>query len=307
MVVKRVPMDPALVHIPVYSRNTRDETRGGIPTPTPSGHNTTPSHPGSSPSGHNTAPSHPGKVPVRPEFEARPGSILLIDKPLDWTSFDVIRHLRGRLGIRKMGHAGTLDPKATGMLVCCCGPATRLVDRIQMMEKRYEAEILLGQTSPSFDVGTPVSETAPWRHITHESITQALPSFIGQIQQVPPMYSALKSSGRRLYELARRGETIEREPRTVCVHEIQIMEVEQDRLRVSILCGKGTYIRAIARDLGRALGTCAMLTALRRTAIGPYSAQDALTPQQAAERWAGHMPAPESTPDAASNAGETAS
>lgn len=209
------------------------------------------------------------------------GAIILINKPKEWTSFDVVKVARGAIKTKKVGHAGTLDPAATGLLVICAGKATKSISQIQELEKTYVAEIKFGGSTPSYDADSEVDETAEFNHITLSDIQNKLKeSFSGEIQQVPPMYSALKRDGKRLYELARRGETIELEPRPVTIHDFTIMNYEPPLLLVSIKCSKGTYIRSIAHDLGIALGSRAHLSNLIRTAIGHFSVNDALTPDE---------------------------
>lgn len=204
------------------------------------------------------------------------GGIIPVDKPIEWTSFDVVKFVRRRIGIRKTGHAGTLDPLATGLLILCFGRATRSISRIQEMEKTYLAEITFGGTTPSFDAGTPVVESAPWEHLTVEMLEELIRErFSGVIQQVPPVYSALKKEGRRLYELARKGVDVEPESRPVELHEIRIVEADFPRVRLLVRCGKGFYVRSLANDLARAAGTLGYLSFLRRTAIGIFDLSDA--------------------------------
>lgn len=204
-------------------------------------------------------------------------SAFLIHKPKSWTSFDVIRKLRNVLNISKMGHAGTLDPMATGLLIVCCGKATKSISQFQELPKVYKAEITFGSATASYDAETEVVNSGPYDHIKIDDITAALEySFSGEIQQIPPMYSALKHKGKPLYKLARKGKTVKRYPRSVVIHSSEVLKFNPPRLRVKITCSKGTYIRSIAHDLGKELNTYAHLSGLKRTAIGSYSDEDAL-------------------------------
>eukprot|EP00899_Mesostigma_viride_P016250 jgi/Mesvir1/24626/Mv21935-RA.1 len=198
------------------------------------------------------------------------GSVLLIDKPLGWTSFDVCGKLRSLLKVKKVGHAGTLDPLATGLLVVMLGPATKLADSYVAKAKVYAGSFKLGEHTPSFDADSEVVERLPWEHITDEDVERAKSAFMGAIQQIPPMYSAIKMKGEPLYKKARKGETVEREPRSVTITQFDTWRDPGDRqiFHFRVGCSKGTYIRSLAHDLGRALGSAAHLTALRREAIG---------------------------------------
>lgn len=219
--------------------------------------------------------------PPNPGFDFGKAAILLVNKPKQWTSFDVVKYVRTRLGTKKVGHAGTLDPMAEGLLILCSGRATKSISQIQDMTKTYVAEITFGASTPSYDADSEIDETAPFEHITFESIHEILnKEFTGEIMQVPPMYSALKKDGKRLYELARRGKTIELDPRPVTIYDHQVISYEANKLLISITCSKGTYIRSIAHDLGLALDSRGHLTQLMRTAIGEYSAANALSPEE---------------------------
>jgi len=215
------------------------------------------------------------------------GMVLLLDKPSRWTSFDVVKKVRSVMGVRKVGHAGTLDPMATGLLILCTGRRTREVQSFMGMDKEYEAELTLGSRTPSFDADTPVREHLGIAGITEAKVREVLESFVGTQEQMPPMWSALKVNGQRLYALARRGETIERTPRTVTVHRIEVTAIDLPRVRCLVACTKGTYIRALAEDIGLRLGCGAYLSSLRRTRIGPYHVDDALTIEQLVNRAAG--------------------
>jgi len=204
------------------------------------------------------------------------GAALLIDKPKGRTSFDVVKALRKWMDVRKVGHAGTLDPMATGLLILLVArPATRLQEAFMHFPKAYEGTMRLGETTPSHDVETDVQEREDVSHLSREEIEQARTEFVGVIDQVPPMYSAVKVEGERLYKKARRGETVERPPRQVRVDAFEVLGWNAPELRFRVECSKGTYIRSLARDLGDALGVGAHLTSLRRMAIGPYTVSDA--------------------------------
>ncbi|RPI43113.1 MAG: tRNA pseudouridine(55) synthase TruB [Bacteroidetes bacterium] len=212
------------------------------------------------------------------------GAFLLIDKPLKWTSFDVVNKIRKtlcqQLGIRKIkvGHAGTLDPLATGLVIICTGGATKKISRFQEMEKTYEAEIQLGATTPSFDLETMVDRVYPWEHINLPLVEEVLAEFKGEHEQLPPVFSAKSVHGKRAYESARRGETVELLPVRIHISKLEITHFALPHLSVRVECSKGTYIRALARDLGIALGSGAHLTGLRRTVIGPYQVKNAFAP-----------------------------
>lgn len=211
------------------------------------------------------------------------GEILYIDKPLGWTSFDVVKRLRGtllrRMQIKKMkvGHAGTLDPLATGVMIVVTGKATKLIDSLQAGVKEYVATIALGATTPSFDLETEIDATYPTEHITREGVEEALKGFVGTIQQIPPSYSACKIDGHRAYHMARKGREVELKPKTLVIDEIELLEFSQQSITIRVVCSKGTYIRALARDIGTALGSGGHLTALRRTRVGDVTIADCLS------------------------------
>ena len=217
------------------------------------------------------------------------GEIIGIDKPLGWTSFDAVKRLRGaiqrRLRVKKfkVGHAGTLDPLATGVLIVCTGRATRRIETLQNGTKEYVAEITLGATTPSFDLETEVDATYPWEHITEEKIREILPRFTGRVMQVPPVFSAVKVDGKRAYNLARKGKDIELAAKPLEIKEIEILGYDAPKLTLRIVCSKGTYIRALARDIGEALGSGGHLTALRRTRVGDITIDDCLTVDKAVD------------------------
>jgi tRNA pseudouridine55 synthase len=201
--------------------------------------------------------------------------VLLINKPLEWTSFDVVNKLRNKLKIKKIGHAGTLDPLATGLLILCTGKMTKRIDEYQAQEKEYTGTFVIGQTTPSYDLETEVSAPTEIRHITDDLIKQAAQKFTGTIQQIPPAHSAIKIDGKRAYASARKGEDVILKPREVLVSTFEITEIAKPKVRFRIVCSKGTYIRSIARDFGTELGTGAYLAELCRTRIGEFRLTDA--------------------------------
>lgn len=217
------------------------------------------------------------------------GEKIYVDKPLGWTSFDVVKRIRGailgRLKLKKIkvGHAGTLDPLATGVMVLVTGRSTTLIDSLQASVKEYVATIALGATTPSFDLETEIDATYPTAHITREAVEAVLPSFTGRIEQIPPAFSACKVDGKRAYHMARKGKEVELKPKVLVIDEIELLDFSQTSITLRIVCSKGTYIRALARDIGQALGTGAHLTALRRTRAGEVSIDDCLTVEQAIE------------------------
>ena len=213
------------------------------------------------------------------------GAYIYINKPYRMTSFGALAHIRyvlsKRLGVKrvKIGHAGTLDPLATGVLILCTGKATKQIERLQLHTKEYTATLQLGATTPSFDLEHEVDATYPTAHITRELIEQTLPQFVGDIKQVPPVYSACMVAGDRAYELARKGHDVELAPKDIHIDDIQLVSFDPETMQLSIrvVCGKGTYIRSLARDIGEALGSGAHLTALCRTRVGDVSLDDCLT------------------------------
>jgi tRNA pseudouridine55 synthase len=205
------------------------------------------------------------------------GVILLLDKPLTWTSFDVVRKVRNILRIKKIGHAGTLDPLATGLLILCTGKFTKKIEEIQAQEKEYTGSFTIGQTTPSFDLETDIDQTCDFSHLSAEDLHAATLPFIGKIDQVPPIYSAVKIDGERAYKLARRGEEAEIKPKTIEIKTFELTAIEGPVVSFRVVCSKGTYIRSLARDFGKGLGCGAHLSSLRRTRIGGYNVSDALT------------------------------
>ena len=210
------------------------------------------------------------------------GKILLIDKPLNWTSFQVVNKIRWlikqQFGIKKIkvGHAGTLDPLATGLLIICTGKLTKKIETYQAQVKEYTGTITLGTTTPSYDLETEVDQTFDISGITEEDIIQNTKHFTGEIQQQPPIFSALKKDGKRLYEYAREGEKVEIPKRTITVSEFEITKIDVPNIEFRAVCSKGTYIRSLAHDFGKSLNNGAHLSALRRTKIGGFSVEDAV-------------------------------
>jgi len=205
------------------------------------------------------------------------GEVILIDKPVGWSSFKVVRKIRQAINVKKVGHAGTLDPGATGLLIVATGKKTKSISEYQALEKTYTGTITLGKTSPSMDKETEITFEKPFAYITAEEIYKVRDEFIGTIRQIPPMYSAVKYKGKKLYHLARKGKEVEREAREVVVSDFKISGINLPDIDFEITCSKGTYIRAIANDLGDRLGCGALLSSLRRTKIGDYSVDDAFT------------------------------
>ncbi|MBR3765915.1 MAG: tRNA pseudouridine(55) synthase TruB [Muribaculaceae bacterium] len=222
-------------------------------------------------------------------FNPLEGEILYLDKPLHWSSFDAVKRVRGimarRLKIKKMkvGHAGTLDPLATGVMIVCTGRATKRIDELQAHTKEYVATIALGATTPSFDLETEIDATYPTEHITREMVENVLTKFTGRIEQVPPAFSACKIDGKRAYKMARKGKEVELKAKILVIDEIELLEYSQQSIVVRVVCSKGTYIRALARDIGQALNSGGHLTALRRTRVGDVRVEDCLTVDQAVE------------------------
>ena len=213
------------------------------------------------------------------------GQVLLIDKPLHWTSFQVVNKLRWAIrkvyNIEKLkvGHAGTLDPLATGLLVICTGKMTKKINTFQGQEKEYTGTIVLGGTTPSYDLETEVDNTFPTFHITEELLQNTTKQFVGEIEQFPPVFSAIKKDGKRLYEFARAGEDVEIESRTVTISEFEITRISLPEVDFRIVCSKGTYIRSLAHDYGKALYSGGHLSGLRRTRIGKFHVHDAILPE----------------------------
>ena len=205
------------------------------------------------------------------------GNVLLIYKPIKWTSFDVVNKLRYKLKTKKIGHAGTLDPLATGLLIICVGKMTKRIEEFMGQEKEYTGKFILGQTTPSHDLETDVTEQKDISGLTVSLIKEATKNFIGKIRQLPPQHSAIRIGGKRAYEFARKGEEIELKPREVEVIEFEITSISLPEITFRIICSKGTYIRSIARDFGAILGVGAYMSELCRTRIGPHRLENALT------------------------------
>lgn len=219
------------------------------------------------------------------DFKA--GEVLFFDKPLGWTSFDVVNRVRWKLCREvlkekklKVGHAGTLDPLATGVMIVCTGKKTKEIDYYQYQTKEYIAEICLGATTPSFDLEHPIDAEYPTEHITEELIREVLPSFLGEIWQTPPAYSAIKVDGKRAYDYARKGEDVEIKPKLLVIDEIELLSFLDRIMKIRVVCSKGTYIRALARDIGEALQSGAHLISLRRTRVGNVKVEDCMNMEQ---------------------------
>lgn len=196
--------------------------------------------------------------------------LLVVNKPKGWTSFDVVAKIRNKLGVKKVGHTGTLDPMATGVLVLCLGKATKMAEQISAQDKEYVAEITFGATSNTDDAEGGLKETKNPKPLSQSEVETALRSFEGEIEQMPPQFSAKKVGGKRAYKLARQGKTVELTPSKITIHELELTGYQWPILKLRILCSKGTYIRAIARDLGQLLGCGAYLSALERTQVGNF-------------------------------------
>lgn len=208
------------------------------------------------------------------------GEILFIDKPAKWTSFDIVSRVRATFRVKKVGHAGTLDPNATGLLIVCTGKKTKIIESFSGLDKEYVATIELGARTASFDGETDIIEHKTITHITEHEIRTVLAGFLGTQQQMAPMYSAVKHNGKPLYSYARKGREIERKPREVTVSEMEVMEIALPLVTFRIVCSKGTYIRSIADECGMKLGCGAYLSELRRTRIGEYHVRDAMCVEQ---------------------------
>jgi tRNA pseudouridine55 synthase len=203
------------------------------------------------------------------------GSVLLVNKPLGWTSFDVVKKLRNALKVKKIGHAGTLDPLATGLLIVCTGQQTKAIGQYQDMKKTYTGQLVIGKTTPSVDLETAFDRETSYSHITPFNILQLAQTFVGDILQVPPVYSAIKINGTRAYQQARKGDQPILQPRQVTIEAFTIISMDLPVVNFEVTCSKGTYIRSLVRDMGEKLGVGAYLSQLCRTQIGPYTLQDA--------------------------------
>ena len=220
---------------------------------------------------------------MKTEEDFKNGQVLLIDKPLEWTSFQAVNkirwHIKQHFKVKKIkvGHAGTLDPLATGLLIICTGKQTKEINTYQGQIKEYTGTFTLGATTPSYDLETEINKTFATEHITEKLLHNTAQHFIGDIQQKPPIFSAIKKDGKRLYELARKGETTEIKTRTVRIQEFEITNISLPKVDFRVVCSKGTYIRSLAYDFGKALHSGAHLSALRRTKIGSFSVENALS------------------------------
>ncbi len=216
-----------------------------------------------------------------PQYDFQRGAMLLVDKPKGWTSFDVVNKIRSKiryqLGIKKIkvGHSGTLDPMATGLLIICTGKFTKKINELQGLSKEYTGTITLGATTPSYDAETEIDATYPTEQITEELIEQARQQFLGDLEQIPPMFSAIKVDGQPLYKKARKGQVVEVKARPVTIHAFDIQEVELPEVDFRVACSKGTYIRSLAYDFGKALRSGGYLSRLRRTQVGDFHIKDA--------------------------------
>ncbi len=214
------------------------------------------------------------------------GQVIIIDKPLHWTSFQVVNKLRSAIKKKfkfkkiKVGHAGTLDPLATGLLIICTGKFTKKIDSYQAETKEYTGTITLGGTTPSYDLETEVDKTYPTDHINDELIKEATSKFIGEIDQIPPLFSAIKKDGVRLYDLARKGETTEIKSRRITIYEFEIINIIIPNVDFRVVCSKGTYIRSLANDFGKSINTGSHLSALRRTKSGNFNVNEGISPEE---------------------------
>ena len=228
-------------------------------------------------------------------MDFKEGEILCFDKPLGWTSFKVVGHARYHLcrylGVKKLkvGHAGTLDPLATGVVMVCTGKATRRIEELQAHTKEYVATLRLGATTPSYDLEHEIDAVYPTEHIDRTMVEEVLQRFVGEIEQVPPAFSACMVNGTRAYDLARKGQEVELKPKKLVIDEIELLDCSLPDITIRVVCSKGTYIRALARDIGQALQSGAHLTALRRTRVGDVRVEDCLDPLQFKE-WVNALP-----------------
>ncbi len=220
---------------------------------------------------------------LKSTFDFIKGEVLLFDKDLDWTSFDLVQRVRNTLcremGIKKLkvGHAGTLDPLATGLMILCTGKATKQIEKLQMEEKEYRATIKLGATTPSYDMETEENSRNDYSFVTKKRFVYTLKKFTGEIEQVPPVFSAVKVKGRRAFEFARNGEELKLQPKKIVIRKIQLEKFDLPLVELKVICSKGTYIRSLARDIGEELNCGAYLTELRRTRIGIFKVENAMS------------------------------
>lgn len=224
-------------------------------------------------------------TPPKTDIDFQNGQAILIDKPTGWTSFKVVYQIRKAVKVKKVGHAGTLDPRATGLLIICTGKMTKSIFGFQDLPKTYSGIIKLGKKSESMDLEIEPFEEKPVENISEEKILEVRDKFLGKIEQIPPMYSAVKVKGKRLYKYARKGETIEREKREVNVYKFDVKKIKLPDIHFEITCSKGTYIRVIANDFGDKLGCGGLLSKLRREKIGEYNVEQALTVDEFIEKF----------------------
>lgn len=222
-------------------------------------------------------------IRINESYDFKAGEVLLFDKSLDWTSFDLVQRVRNsicrKMGIKKLkvGHAGTLDPLATGLMILCTGKATKKIESFQAEEKEYLATLKLGATTPSYDMETNENCRKDYSHVTENSLREVLARFQGEIEQVPPVFSAVKVKGKRAFDYARNGEKLELKAKKIVIKKIDVEKLELPFLNIRVVCSKGTYIRALARDIGASLSCGAYLTGLRRTRIGNFKVAEAMT------------------------------
>jgi tRNA pseudouridine55 synthase len=215
---------------------------------------------------------------TRSEFEE--GKVLLVDKPLRWTSFDVVRKIRNLIGVKKIGHAGTLDPLATGLLIICTGKFTKKINEYMAREKEYTGTITLGATTPTYDLESEPNDFKAITDLADETIHSAVKKFIGEIDQVPPAHSAIKQQGKRVYELARAGKDVIMQPRKIIITQFEIARIDLPDLQFRVVCSTGTYIRSLANDLGKELAVGGYLSSLCRTRIGEFQLKDAMSMEE---------------------------
>ncbi len=217
------------------------------------------------------------------------GQVLLINKPLEWTSFDVVRKIRNTCRTKKVGHAGTLDPLASGLLILCTGKFTKKINEYMAQEKEYTGSFTVGAVTPTYDLESDPENFRDYASITIDQIQELTNKFKGEILQIPPMHSAIKKDGKRVYELARKGQTIELEPRKITIKDFEVTSIELPKVFFRVVCSTGTYIRSLAHDFGQELGCGAYLSSLCRTRIGEFSIKDSLTMEEAVEYISGSL------------------
>ena len=224
-------------------------------------------------------PERVARIPIDPAIQLpfAEGKMILIDKPIHWTSFDVVRKMRSLIQIKKIGHAGTLDPLATGLLIVCTGKFTKKINEYMAQQKEYTGHFVLGAVTPTYDLESEPEQQKEYAHLQHDLINATCENFTGAIEQFPPIYSAIKKEGVALYELARKGIEVKLEARKVSIHQFEITKIDLPTIEFKVICSTGTYIRSLAHDFGQALGCGAYLGSLRRTAIGDFKAADAMS------------------------------